>query len=232
MRRAGCCRSRPTCRKCPAVNTLKAAAAGLQRSGSLKRTHRTADSSRAAKSAAPKAPVNCGSAVDKTGCCNVSSKRRCMQRFLATPPEKTTGPSLETRRSIPAARRTTDWCRPKAMLRRSSPQATRDVTSDSAKTVHILLIWMSFSAPVAGQPRSLLVGIHRVGVRLDRARNVPFGELLHRTDVQQDHRRLALEPLLEIGRGFGPGDAEIRKLLWKASESPGLILCATHPDRV
>jgi hypothetical protein len=46
----------------------------------------------------------------------------------------------ETRLSIEAARRTAARCSPRAISLRASPLETRDVTSDSANTVHILLI--------------------------------------------------------------------------------------------
>ncbi|MFO8175636.1 MAG: hypothetical protein R6T96_15215, partial [Longimicrobiales bacterium] len=53
---------------------------------------------------------------------------------------------------IAEARRITLACKPRAISRRLFPLAISDVTSDSAKTVHILEIFKSFSARRASLP--------------------------------------------------------------------------------
>jgi len=77
-----------------------------------------------------------------------------MQGFLATPPVKTISPAVATRPTMAATRRTTLLCRPRAISRRSRPLAMSEVTSDSAKTVHMLEMAISLSACSASSPNS------------------------------------------------------------------------------
>ena len=57
----------------------------------------------------------------------------------AAPSRSTTGtsPVTSTRRSMARARRDTASCSPRARAARSTPRAVAEMTSDSAKTVHM-----------------------------------------------------------------------------------------------
>ena len=82
--------------------------------------------------------------------------RRASRRFCAQPPVKQMSPSSETRERRFAARCATESSRPRQIEFLSAPLASRPMTSDSAKTVHMLLMgWSSVSSGMLQKSASL-----------------------------------------------------------------------------
>jgi len=77
-----------------------------------------------------------------------------MASFRETPPVKVISSSMPTRRSSPKERRPMERCTPARMSSTALPRASQESTSDSAKTVQVLLILTGRSPASAVGPSS------------------------------------------------------------------------------
>jgi hypothetical protein len=99
-----------------------------------------------------------------------------MARLRATPPVNVTSSSMPTLRNRPAERVAIDWCTPSRMSSIFLPLPNHDSTSDSAKTVHVVLILTGLSPFKAVGPSSAS-GISRALEAAPRKRPVPAAHL-------------------------------------------------------
>jgi len=142
-------------------------------------------SSSAASSAAPIAPTICGSGGTKTGLFVSVSRRDRAQGFSATPPAKNIFPADETRFKRLAERLMMALWIPRATSRRSAPCEMRDMTSDSANTVHMLFIFSARFANMASAANSSRVNPSAAAIT-SKNRPVPAAQ---RSFISNLHRR-------------------------------------------
>ena len=89
--------------------------------------------------AAPSAPASCGSSGTSSRIPKRFSRALRAAGFFATPPVMTAGAAHPTRSASAAIRSAMARCTPHAMSSGDAPEAMREITSDSANTVHIEL---------------------------------------------------------------------------------------------
>ena len=99
-----------------------------------------------------------------------------MPTLRVTPPVKVTSGSMPTRRIRPMARETIDWCTPSRMSSIFLPRAIQERTSDSAKTVQVVVMGTGRSARSAVGPSSSS-GISSAADAAPRKRPVPAAHL-------------------------------------------------------
>ena len=121
-------------------------------------------------SAAPSAPVSCGSSGTRKRIRNRSSSALRAPGFFATPPVRTAGGAIPSRSARAAIRSEIARCTPQAISSGAAPEAMRDTTSDSAKTVQVEL---TESDRVARRERSPIRSRSISSVLAITSRNLP-----------------------------------------------------------
>src|SRR5581483_4467188 len=105
-----------------------------------------------ANKAAPNAPMKCESSLTFSLALSPFSRAAIIPMLRATPPVNVISSSMPTRRSNPIERAAMDWCTPCKMSSIFFPLPSQERTSDSAKTVQVVLIRTGLSARNAVGP--------------------------------------------------------------------------------